>query len=129
MGLLSELASDAGARVRKVGGLDLLTGADALRVLDLCAERGVQALGLEGFRVHQATVTPIEHAIADFSDTVAPDQAIDEARELLCELETEALWFELVLTDPPIEPQPAQDSDADGSPESSRNQAPIATSK
>lgn len=101
MGFTTRVASGLGLTVVQRGSLDLVSAADARRLLLVCEEEEVPVLGLEGFRVEGTAIVPEMAAIADYSSSFrgSPDRAretIASARRFLDSMTDSALLFELV---------------------------------
>ena len=96
---VTTLAARAGLRPRAIGGL-LLFDADAARLfLQECRSSGTRVLGVEGFRVSGADVTPWVDAISDLSTIPDPAVSVAEAARFLDEMAGEGLEFDFTVTD------------------------------
>lgn len=79
VGKLNEKAALlAGVNITRRGSLALIAGEDAFKFLAGCEALELKVLGVEGFSVSDASLTPIMDAIADFS-------AIDYWRDSIVE--------------------------------------------
>lgn len=101
MGFTTRVASGLGLKVVQRGSLDLVSAADARRLLLVCEEEEVPVLGLEGFRVEGTAIVPEMAAIADYSSSFrgSADRAretIASACRFLDSMTDSTLLFELV---------------------------------
>lgn len=101
MGFTTRVASGLGLTVVQRGSLDLVSAADARRLLLVCEAQDVAVLGLEGFRIDGNAIVPEMDAIADYSSSFrgSPDRAretIASARRFLDAMTDSTLLFELV---------------------------------
>ncbi len=99
MGLTVALGRQAGIEIWQVGGLRLVSFADAQIFLDACLAARVLVLGLEGFTVDGGQAQPNMNAIADFSQLTKCEQSVLEARAFIETTGRPEMLFDFTLSD------------------------------
>jgi hypothetical protein len=97
MDLTEQLAEQAGVRLHRRPGVDLITVEDAHAFLDACAARRVRILGVEGFYQRGNELHVDMSRIADFSSVTDASQSIDESRRFVDEVAAADLMLDFTL--------------------------------
>jgi hypothetical protein len=79
------------------GSVFLLSGRDALQLIDECEKRGVDILGVEGFKVIGEKIQPFQEHSFDLYGVREDSHAV--AREFIRHRLDSDIWFEVGMSD------------------------------
>lgn len=97
MDLADQLSEQAGVRLHRRPGADLIAVEDAHAFLDACVARSVRILGIEGFYLRGEEIHVDMSRIADFSSITHASQSIDESRRFVDEVAAPDLMLYFTL--------------------------------
>ena len=74
---------------------------EALKIIQLCRERGIEILGIDGFIITEKTTQPMMDNSVDYTTTgkIEPN-TWDKAQQFLERLSDKDFYFEIVTKDP-----------------------------
>ena len=74
---------------------------EALKIVQLCRERGIEILGIDGFIITEKTTQPMMENSVDYTTTgkIEPN-TWDKAQQFLKRLSNRDFYFEIVTKDP-----------------------------
>lgn len=97
--LIEQLADQAGIRLRRRPGVDLIAIDDAPAFLQACANRNVRILGVEGFYLRGDKVHVDMSRIADFSSVTDPRETVAESISFIETVRVPELMLDFTLDD------------------------------
>ena len=98
MGLTTAIGTRAGTKIRNVGGLELVAFSDTQTFLDTCVIAGVKIIGIEGFYLDNARISPDMNAIADFSQIKNCEESVFESRAFIKSVGLPEMFFDFTFS-------------------------------
>jgi hypothetical protein len=95
--LPERLAQEAGVRLQRRPGADLIAATDASPFLDACERHGVRVLGAEGFYLRPDGLYPDMDRILDLSAVTDAAKSVAEAQRFVREVTVPDLLFDFTL--------------------------------